>query len=119
MSEYVPVDGRRNLGWRSVAALVAVIAASAPAMAGGRSIAPEAGAAAPGSPMRRPTIEEVSVQAQREIRACPDEGAFQCVAAALTRYAAALRTVGPDPIAPPPPRARPCHAPRGHACRRS
>jgi hypothetical protein len=97
---------------------VTIIGASGSALAGGRSIAPDADAAAPGSPMRRPTIEEVSAQAQREIRACPDEAAFQCVAAALIRYAAALRTVGPDPIAPQPLRARPCHAPRGHSCRR-
>jgi hypothetical protein len=43
-----------------------------------------------------PTIESVSRQAQQEIRACDDAVAFQCVANALTRYAAALRQIAHD-----------------------
>jgi hypothetical protein len=43
--------------------------------------------------LARPTVASVSRQAQAEIRACPDSAALQCVADALTRYAAALQAV--------------------------
>jgi len=62
------------------------------AESGARGFAP---AAAP-SAVAAPTVESVSRQAQREIRACDDAVAFQCVAGALTRYAAALRQIAHD-----------------------
>src|SRR5271170_8074554 len=40
-----------------------------------------------------PTVESVSREAQREIRACGDSVAFECVADVLTRYAGSLRQI--------------------------
>jgi hypothetical protein len=54
----------------------------------------------------RPTIESVSREAQRAIRACDDNAALQCVADELTRYAEALKQIapasgeGPSPVRP-------------------
>jgi hypothetical protein len=61
------------------------------AEAGGRSAEPSG--VEPRSLAPAPTIESVSQEAQREIRDCPDSAAISCVAAALTRYVEALRTV--------------------------
>jgi len=75
------------------------LGASAVAEPGGRGFTqalPRAGAATP-------TIESVSRQAQQEIRACDDAVAFQCVAGALTRYAAALRQIAHDRASRPAP----------------
>jgi hypothetical protein len=86
---------RLAVGSTRTALIIALFCATSPALAGGRSNLPEAGAATRGLAPPRPTVESVSLQAQREIQACPDETGFQCVAAALTRYAAALQTALP------------------------
>jgi hypothetical protein len=81
---------------KSAALIIALFGAAGVASAGGRSNLPDSGEASRGLAPPRPTIESVSLEAQREIRACPDDAAFQCVAGVLARYGAALQTVTPS-----------------------
>jgi hypothetical protein len=85
------------------------------AQAGGRSPA-ELGAPL-GVEATRPTIESVSEEAQREIRACPDSAAISCVAAALTHYVEALQTVSPPPPHEGLARRKHCGGASGFSCR--
>jgi hypothetical protein len=98
-----------------IAALFVATSFGDRARAGGRSPAEVGGLS--GGEATRPTIESVSAEAQREIRACPDSAAISCVAAALTHYVEALRTVSP----PPPPegltRRKHCGGVSGLSCR--
>ncbi len=82
-------------------ALAGAVIVGAVAEPGGRSFAPAAPQA--GAVASTPTVESVSRQAQREIRACDDAVAFRCVADVLTRYAAALRQIARDRAKSPPP----------------
>jgi hypothetical protein len=65
----------------------------------------------------RPTIESLSREAQKAIRACDDDAALQCVADELTKYAEALKQITqaqrqyPSPI---PPTRRGRRPPRAH-----
>jgi hypothetical protein len=82
------------------------------AAAAGRSSAPNG--AAPDLDASPPTIESVSKDAQREIRACPDSAAMSCVASALTRYVEALRAVNMAAQSEPRTSRSRCHAANGH-----
>jgi hypothetical protein len=82
-------------------ALVGAVVIAAAAQPSGRGFAPAAPQA--GAVAEAPTVESVSRQAQREIRACDDAVAFQCVADVLTRYAASLRQIARDRVKSPPP----------------
>ena len=84
--------------------LAAAVAAPVCAEAGGRSLPPPFSQGGFDGFKRAPrTVESVSREAQREIRACPDNEAFQCVAAALTRYAEALNEFARERRYPSPP----------------
>ncbi|HLW92751.1 MAG TPA: hypothetical protein VKS78_15815 [Roseiarcus sp.] len=80
--------------FRFCVGLTLVVLASCGALANGRS----ASSVVSHDPSfaTAPTIESVSREAQREIRACPDSVAFQCVADVLTRYAASLHQIAQE-----------------------
>jgi hypothetical protein len=82
----------------ALAGAIVVAAVAEPAGRGSAPAAPQAGAVA-----AAPTVESASRQAQREIRACDDAVAFQCVADVLTRYAASLRQIARERAKSPPP----------------
>jgi hypothetical protein len=64
----------------------------------GRTGAPANPGGGEAYPVRpRPTVESVSREAQQAIKACDDNAAFACVAAALANYAEALRQIGEGP----------------------
>ena len=94
-------------GWLTRVLVLALAAAVVPvcAEAGGRSLSPSAQGDSDGFKGAPRTVESVSREAQREIRACSDSEAFQCVAAVLTRYAAALNEIARErrnPSSPTP-----------------
>jgi hypothetical protein len=77
------------------AAAVGPISASAQSLLG-RSASPTAGSAAAGAAPGRRTVESVSRDAQRAIRACDDSAALTCVANELTKYAEALQEIAEE-----------------------
>lgn len=87
----------------------------------GRSGAPAAGAAISGvQAPAKPTIESVSRDAQRAIRACDDSVALSCVANELTKYAEALQQIAPErrePAAVPQGRHAGCSSRNHKLCR--
>jgi hypothetical protein len=74
------------------AAVAGPISASAQSLLG-RSAPPTAAA---GAAAGRRTVESVSRDAQRAIRACDDRAALTCVANELTKYAEALQEIAEE-----------------------
>jgi hypothetical protein len=63
----------------------------------GRSGGLATGSAIPGGPgSPKPTVESVSREAQRAIRACDDSAALTCVTNELTKYAEALQEIAQE-----------------------
>jgi hypothetical protein len=102
--------------WTVIAAVGISLCLNGAAEAGGRS--PTLDSLEPTAEATRPTIESVSEAAQQEIRACPDSAAISCVAAALGRYAEALRSVTATATSERRSHGRRCHATGDRACAR-